>query len=235
MKPALYFLFALVLVLIKDPLLAQSNTFSQVYKPGNSLYVYSEGGLSMRDKSDAKGAVLLIVKFGEKVEVLADTKPHVTFTSTGVPGTWVKVKQGDKEGYMFDGFLSRFPPMPRSPGYPQDFQKYLKEQFKVKTVVDTPPKKETYNAYITMTFENGITYSWIAAEGGSEINTSFPVSVYTFQEVYLIARIAYAEFFKAPVVCPYNLDSLDCSVDENTMLKITKRGANYELSYGHAD
>ena len=114
------------------PVVQAQSKFSQVYKPGSTLFVSSVAGMSLRTKPSTQGEVLAVVKFGEQVMVLADANPRVSFVSTDVPGTWVKVKAGDKEGYIFDGFLSRYPPMLVS----NDFQQYLKEQFTVKSETD---------------------------------------------------------------------------------------------------
>ncbi len=234
-NPTLYLFTLLTLLLLNLTVSAQSNKFTKVYSPGSNLYVYSEGGLSIREKPDAKAMLISVVKFGEKVEVLPDQGTRVSFTSTAVPGTWVKVKQGDKQGYMFDGFLSRFAPMPVSDGDPSHFQNYLKLQFKIKSENNTPPEKEKYYAYQKMTFENGVDYSWVGTEGGSSIDTTFPTVAFTFQEVFLLARLVYPEFFPTAAPCAYKEDSMDCNVDENTSLTIIKKGTNYGLFYGHAD
>jgi Bacterial SH3 domain len=209
--------------------------FSTSYKPGDKLFVCSREGLSLRELAGTNGKIIDVVPYGAGLEVQPNSKPPIFFTSSNITGTWAKVKYQNKEGYVFDGFLSRLKPMPVSQQERglNDLIIFLKQQFKVSTETTTPPEK-IYTDYYKIQFENGVEYESKNYEGGSVINVSFPVSTITFQEVFLLARQAYPEFFTRNK-CPYQPGNMECNVDENTSLKLTQDKGLYNMWWGQAD
>jgi hypothetical protein len=154
------------------------NSFSDSYKPGDKLYVYTRDGLSLREQADPKGKLMEVVANGDEVTVQPDSNPRITFTSSNIPGAWVKVKRQDKTGYMFNGFLSRLKPIKNSTTerYREDLSNYLKQEFKSvkesKTTLDS-----TIRDYNKIELGNGATYEAKDYEGGSTIVVRFPIRV----------------------------------------------------------
>jgi hypothetical protein len=211
------------------------NFFTDTYKPGDRLYVYSKDGLSLREQADPKGTLILVAGYGEELIVLADDKPRVSFTSSNISGAWVKVKHKDRTGFMFNGFLSRLRPMPvTSPDQELDAYKvYLKSQFKLLKETRTPPEA-IFTEYDKMDFANEVSYEHKIYEGGASIITRFPVKAFTYQEVFLLARIAYPEFF-GEKKCEYKVDHMECELNELTSLEIKKDGNFFVVISGVAD
>jgi len=211
------------------------NSFSDMYTIGDKLYVYTPDGLSLREEADPKGKLILIAAYGEEVTVVVDSKPRTSFTSGNIPGAWVKVKHADKSGYMFNGLLSRFKPMPvTTPDKELDaFKAYLKGQFKLQKETKTPPDP-IYVEYDKLELDNGISCEHKIYEGGASITTKFPAKSFTFQEVFLLARIAYPEFFTEKK-CDYKVDHMKCELNELTSLEIKKDGNFFVVLSGVAD
>ncbi len=223
-----------LLLFISGLTLGQSS-FSDSYQPGDKLYVYTRDGLSLREQADPKGKLIEVAAYADELTVLTDEKPRVSFTSSNIPGAWVKVKHKDKTGYMFNGFLSRLKPMINSTKerYREDLYNYLKQEFKLVKETKTPPESMIRD-YLKMELGNGATYEAKDYEGGSTIILRFPIKVITYQEVFLLARLAYPEFF-VDKKCGYKVDDTNCEVDENASLATKKEGGFYLITYGFAD
>ena len=78
------------------------------YKVGDNLYVLAKSGLNLRDKPSKNGRFLQTVSFGTIARVRQMTDKE--YDVDGIPGYWVKVMADDREGYLFDGYLSSYPP-----------------------------------------------------------------------------------------------------------------------------
>lgn len=215
---------------------SQSSTFSKAYKPGSKLYVHALQGLSLRANSDLKAKVIEVIPFGAEVEVIPDTKPKVPITNSNISGTWVKVKRGANSGYLFDGFLSRLKSMdlPKQERYPHELIDYLKSMYKVKSETDKS-SDPIYIEYHNIEFTNGVSYDSKSYEGGVSVNVNFPAKVITFQELYLLGRLAYPEFFEGKG-CAYKAENMACEMDDGlTSLEMKKSGDNYLMFFGLAD
>jgi len=206
--------------------------FSKSYKVGSTLYVWAKSGLNLRAKQDMTGAIIARASFGDKVTVLTDTNPIVPMTNENIKGEWVKVKLKDKEGYLFNGFLSRYAP-PETPEI--EVTAFLKKNFSVKSETTQPPDKRVYNMYQKIVFDNGVEFLWEAPEGGSGVYTTFPLRVITFLEMFLLARGCYAEFFTAPMKCDYLEGLMSCTDAYDASLRLSKENGKWEMKWGHAD
>ncbi len=107
--------FLIVLIaFISKSITAQTSRF----KDYETLNVWASSGLNMRDKPDAKAVKVATVPYGAKVTVQANIGIKIPFEVEEfkgfiVKGYWLLVKYGDREGFVFDGFLSRLPaPIP---------------------------------------------------------------------------------------------------------------------------
>lgn len=214
----------------------ERSEFYKSYKTGSTLYVWARSGLNLRSKQDMNGAVLGRVTFGEAVTVVADANAVVPLTYDNIRGEWVKVKWKDKEGYLFNGYLSRYAVMVADEASPHDGMiTYLKKVFRTKSDTKTPPDNRTYNIYRKIVFQNGVELEWLAPEGGSSMDVTFPAGVITFQEMYLLARAAYTSFFTAPNKCDYKEGKMSCTDQYEASLDLSKTNGKYLLSWGHAD
>ena len=104
-----YIFIAFLLLKIVD-ITAQTSRF----KDGETLNVWATAGLNMRDKPDVKAAKIAAIPYGAKVVVQPNIGVKIPFEVEEfkgfiVKGLWLLVKYGDKEGFVFDGFLSRLP------------------------------------------------------------------------------------------------------------------------------
>jgi hypothetical protein len=122
------YIFIAVFLIKIIGLLAQTSRF----KDGETINVWATSGLNMRDKPDEKATKLVSIPYGAKVVVQPNIGVKIPFEVEEfkgfvVKGYWLLVKYGDKEGFVFDGFLSRLPaPIPTE----QDLaiQTYLHQQ-----------------------------------------------------------------------------------------------------------
>lgn len=96
------------------------------FKEGETLYVWALNGLNMRKLPDAKSEKIAALPYGEKVIVQANIGIIVAheveeFKDFKVKGVWLLVKYGDKEGFVFDGYLSRLVAPEKGATYSIDF------------------------------------------------------------------------------------------------------------------
>ncbi len=76
-------------------------------KKGDTLHVLAVSGLNLRATPEPAGKVIATVPYGGRVSVLEVTaREHL---AENIKGRWIRARAGGKEGYVFDGFLSRLP------------------------------------------------------------------------------------------------------------------------------
>lgn len=91
-------------------------------KPPGNYFILAPSGLNLRATSSPGSQKLLTIPYGSKVELLAPAAVPDMMVDN-FPGGMAKVKYGDKEGYVFDGYISRFP----APEQRQDVKKYVEK------------------------------------------------------------------------------------------------------------
>ncbi len=206
---------------------AQYPAFSTIYNPGGYLTVHATAGLSLREKPDVSSKVIEVIKLGEKVQVMDDPNEKVPYSSTGVPGHWVKVNYYGKIGYQFDGFLSRFPVFTgqntMEPG--GDIATYLKTLYQVKKEI-AMPQGEHSNARIwhEIWFTNGIHFLE-KSEGSYDIEIDFPSKWFSYHEAFLLGREVWPFEF-AEGNCPYNDQRILCEMAKPQYLSIQRMSAD---------
>lgn len=95
-------------------------SIASFYKRGDTLNVWATSGLNMRKGPGTDFPKIRTIGYGDKVEVidqyLFSTPLDITVVKKSkksdefvLKGFWVKVKNGKKEGYVFDAYLSRLP------------------------------------------------------------------------------------------------------------------------------
>jgi hypothetical protein len=90
-------------------LLAVITTSLMINVCGQNWYVAAPSGLSIREKPDAKAAVIGKIPYGTKITV---TYPEeiVNITTEGIVGAWAASAYAGKTGYIVNSYLFPFPP-----------------------------------------------------------------------------------------------------------------------------
>ena len=149
------FLFLLTFIL---PLSAQND-----FRTGQKAWVLAKSGLNVRERAGTGYAKTGKLKYGAEVRVLDARGEKLEIE--GIPGDWVKVEIGELKGYVFDGFLSVFPPPASSEEYPpvkewlSDFAKTLGAPRTEKKVLDEGEEWESIQNLTFQDYEGGLTYS----------------------------------------------------------------------------
>ncbi len=98
------------------------------------FYVAAKSGLSMRDKPDAKAAVIGKIPYGTKITV---TYPGdiVSITTEGMVGAWATATYGGKTGYIVNSYLFPSPPPKTGLKTMKEYLAQLSAPFGAKLVV----------------------------------------------------------------------------------------------------
>jgi hypothetical protein len=82
--------------------------------PGDSLYVHAPNGLNLRDRPGLdQSTIKTNLPYGTQVAVRGyDPTPHLVKDFGGYPirAGWYQVEANHQVGWVFGGYLSRFPP-----------------------------------------------------------------------------------------------------------------------------
>lgn len=91
-------------------------------KPPGTYFVFAPSGLNLRATSSPGSQKLLTLPYGAKIELLAPASSSDMMVDH-FTGGMAKVKYGNREGYVFDGYIARFP----APEQQQDVKKYVEK------------------------------------------------------------------------------------------------------------
>ena len=144
-----------LIVLIVSIFISVSTFAISDYKVGDTLYVWAKKGLQLHSDPSFTSEPITLINYGENVETLEEKSIYQGYhrsnelsvieinskTVNGrhypgirLYGLWVKVKYMDKEGYVFDSYLSKFKPF----NYGESIKKYFDRNFSViETIQDT--------------------------------------------------------------------------------------------------
>ncbi len=89
-------------------------------------FVYSESGLNLRVDPDMKANTISTLAFGTKLSIIQTTSIEITVE--GIHGKWIKVSDGTKEGYVFNGFVLPFVPL-LDESSRSDLKAFMKKNF----------------------------------------------------------------------------------------------------------
>jgi hypothetical protein len=167
---------------------------------GGQAYVHALSGLRLRDSASETGAVVATIPYGEKIKILSNESRIDTLY--GLQGSWSKVEWNQKSGYVFNGFLSRYPLLKKD----YDWDLYFKES-------KIPFKEET-----------------IDLQGTGVNKTIYTLENISVEEVFFMLRSNnfYKETLKSidlqkksqHVVNSKNNFTVDCSVTRNSQGQI---------------
>ncbi len=185
-----------VLILMLLCLDFQSVNANSTYDWGDTLYVWAKSGLNMREGPGTDFPKMKKLEYGEKVQVIDDylrstplsltilrkNKRHNQFK---LKGHWVRVKIGSREGYVFDGYLSRLPAMEirqTNDGHVfEHFNEYAKREFGIdSTALNADSIKNYRERYI---YKNGM--EWKDPQSECYF-ASLDLGKISFNEAYLI-------------------------------------------------
>lgn len=138
------------LILLTFTFLVQNQIYSiNNYFEGDTLVVWAEGGLSIRDTNSITGKRIGVIPYGEKVISHSKKKyrygeekinltsafqenEELKYLGLTLIGQWAKISYGDKIGYVFDGYLSKFSaPILKENGKSERLREYLYREFKL--------------------------------------------------------------------------------------------------------
>jgi len=191
-------------------LLVLSDSYSVVYKKGNSLNVLATS-LNMRDKPSIKAQKIANVLYGAKVTVLQKTKK--SYQSEGIKGGWVLVKYGRKKGYIFDGYLTKLPAPP----------KYCKnmEQYALKRLgrIDRKPRTIEKRSNI-----NSDAYYSKEVQRFKKGNLIFESGYESYSETLVIKNISMEEGFLIARLCSRNFDGENYVIFRNRSFSLNSEG-----------
>lgn len=214
-----------------------------VYNPGDELFVHAGSGLILRKTPDAKGERILTLAHGDAVKVLKTDfkkKPHsvVEFKGFTIKGFWVKVSTaGGKEGYVFDGYLSKL----RAPvaivddsnsGY-STVELYLLAQSEKKGERIELPKGETRYERYKQLFKNGSEAEVDYGEGGSSQKITFQKGI-SLEEGYLIGKALWLKDMQVKSSMSKGMVTVT-SEDELWQMEVSNRFGVVVLNLQHAD
>ncbi len=186
-----------VLILMFLCLDFQSVRANSSYVWGDTLHVWATSGLNMREGPGTDFLKMKKLEYGDKVQVIDDqlnakslsltilkkNKRHNQFNLTG---HWVKVKIGKREGYVFDGYLSRLPAMEMKKTkdgetYFEHFNEYAKREFGIDSTALTIDSLNNYDERFV--YQNGMEWK----DPSSECYfATLDLGKISFNEAYLI-------------------------------------------------
>ena len=155
-----------------------------IYFQGDTLIVWAEGGLSIRDTNSISGKRLGVIPYGEKV-IVKSTKvfrygeekikltsafqeEETKYLGLSLYGKWVKVIYGDIEGFVFDGYLSKnSAPLLKENGPSEDLQKYILREFGLLRQKDTQGSHAMY-------YGSGVSFFNLGTTGSAYVRYILP-------------------------------------------------------------
>lgn len=172
-------------------------SIANFYKKGDTLHVWAKSGLNMREGPGTDFPKMKKLEYGDQVKVidqqlyshslsltiLKKKKKHNQFKLTG---HWVKVKIGKREGYVFDGYLSRLPAMKMIIRKDNEilfehFNEYAKREFGIDSTALNADSLKYYDERFV--YQNGMEWKYPRSEC---YFASLDLGKISFNEAYLI-------------------------------------------------
>lgn len=219
------------------------------YKAGDKLYVWAKSGLTVREKADVKSSKKTWLKFGSLVTVQAEGLKKTAFETIEfkgfkIKGYWVKIKSGNTEGWVFDGYLSSLKvPTPTEPkGMSADrdiLDAYYSNTSKRKGGRKELKKSSGDYDYYEQLYEDGSKLTVRYYEGGSQRIMLFRKGI-TTEEAYLFGKAFWLSDAKG-IKETYNAkaDSIEVNTDDTLStplaMNIVWVGERIEVSFELAD
>ena len=187
------------------------------YSIGDKLFVWAEGGLSLREEAGGKSKAILIIPHGAKIEALQESNIGATkdikvqiiqesvFTNEedktiktfplSLSGKWLKIKYKEKEGYVFDGFLSHLKVV-------DNFLDYFTRNYKL---LEADTAKSYDRSYL---FSKGHSFEHGAGDGSCWYSERVIFQGISLEEAILLAKYtckAYSDGNSEPKIIAYKV------------------------------
>ena len=197
----------------------QKEDFSKLYKTGGTLYISAPDGLTLNDKAGLNGTKIRMISYGSLVLVQKDTQEQVVTSTDNIGGHWVKVKSDSAEGYVFDGYLSRWLPV----GEREAGKSYFDKISRIRAT-DKKSPHASIRDYEKIIYENGVVYESKIFETGSVTSITIPQNVITLQETWLLATALFSNYRNT--LCKYNPAGIRCTDGSSRVLNVKREGAS---------
>lgn len=190
-NPCIFFRTAL-LILMLAAFLSEGTAAEKIsYKKGDSLYVISDAGLVLRSAADKNASKVSLIPYGRQITVSGDNSGDKPFEVNGIKGFWVKAVCDGREGFAFDGFLSKHPAPDRCTSKCDNLKlielyadKKLQLKGKAKLTED-----DTYK-YAEKTYTNGFIINRTEGQPGlPEFNLTFTMPEVRIAEAFLMLKM----------------------------------------------
>ncbi|MFK8004975.1 MAG: SH3 domain-containing protein [Saprospiraceae bacterium] len=172
-------------------------SIANFYKKGDTLNVWAKSGLNMREGPGTGFPKMKKLEYGDQVQVI-DQQLHSKSLSLTIlkknkrhnqfklNGHWVKVKIGKREGYVFDGYLSRLPAMKMITAndgkiFFEHFNEYAKREFGIDSTALNADSLKNYDERFV--YQNGMEWKYPRSEC---YFASLDLGKISFNEAYLI-------------------------------------------------
>ncbi len=172
--------------------------FAKNYEVGDTLKVFAKIGLNLRMKDNPYSKKITKLDFGQEVIIAEKNSKSDTIDSR--PGSWVKIKTAENQiGYVFDGYLSKFPIPSNEQISNNDFHKYLLSNFpknSCELIIESPNTLEKkLTSKIIYTQENNITV--VETSYWESQDLEFIFKDIRYGELITIAELFYSNYPKA--------------------------------------
>jgi Bacterial SH3 domain len=197
------------------------------FREGEMLYVWALSGLNMRKLPDAKSEKIAALPYGTKVTVQSNIGIIVAheveeFKDFKVKGVWLLVKYGNKEGFVFDGYMSRLV----APKLNENQEVFCSKNFGKPIKRESGKNKdEDFDAERQIFHYQNQTILDIELNPMGGQNTLLKIPDISLFESYIIFKKLYKEAFQNVILTPtekglsYNTVSEEGSVWINIYLK----------------
>lgn len=227
-----YLIFLLLLSLYANELSCESN----------NIYVWSKSGLKLRTEPGFNASFKNVLPYGTKVEIIGDIEydsvkildSHTTRKKIDktfwLYGRWVQIKSKYGEGFVFDAYLSKMPPIK---SVNKSIEDWVNDNFKKKKIIKLEHNDERiiYDGGKIIFYSKGF-------EGGADHSFIF-TNKYTFNDGFLLLNY-FEDFAKIPnsnsyyyiLDCGYERFLIDIFYEAESRFNIFYNKGVLVLSYG---
>lgn len=176
------------------------------YHEGDTLYVWAQSGLILRDEPGFDSKKIEALSFGTMVVtkrrkemdtliVSVAAIPPCTYEGQNYPGykisgQWVEITANGKKGYVFDGYLSKYPPANAKEMSDSDLDSYLARVFGLASQVKDRGRDQYVTKFACNFYKNGAS-GQSRAIGSSVAEATYILPELSLEEGYLIASRFY--------------------------------------------
>lgn len=173
------------------------------YHEGDTLYVWAQSGLVLRNEPGFDSKKIETLSYGTMVvtkrrkeidipDASVDAIPACTYESQNYPGykisgQWVEITVNGKTGYVFDGYLSKYPPSNDKEEEDSHLEGYLARVFGIASQVKDWGRDQYVTKFVCNFYKNGAS-GQSRAVGSSSAEATYILPELSLEEGYLIAN-----------------------------------------------